>query len=185
MTSHILDTAATYMTETFYRNLAAKKSVAFSLKMARKEYAEKFKNSFYWAIPALFTHNKDTNLIDWNKPFERIRENEPPVILYGRKIKHLKIGFRGRRRELREHLRILREGTPPVLCITGYGGIGKSTLASRLIDRLQHLDYIVIPLFGEITPYKFIERTLKALVAHKEREHLEYLKGLVDYDAKN
>jgi hypothetical protein len=51
-------------------------------------------------------------------------------------------GFVGRRRELQRCLAALRPsdpGTgPPVLVLHGMGGLGKSTLAARLLDRLRH-----------------------------------------------
>jgi hypothetical protein len=57
MTHSVREYAATAMAETFYRNLTSGNSVAFSLKLARKEFAEKYKATFQWAIPALFTHS--------------------------------------------------------------------------------------------------------------------------------
>ncbi|RMD56669.1 MAG: CHAT domain-containing protein, partial [Nitrospirae bacterium] len=183
MTYPIWDSAAIQIAKSFYSNLTARRSVTFSLKMARSEYAKTFRDSFQWAIPALFSQSEDNQIIDWNKPSKEIIE-EKPIILYERKIKHLTSGFIGRRRELREHLRQLRSGKPPVLCITGSGGIGKSTLASKITDRLHNSGFMIIPMYGEITPDRFIENTIRTLVSHGEQKHIDYLRKLIDYKDK-
>ncbi len=88
----------------------------------------------------------------------------------------------GRRREVREWMKILRKGTPPAICITGAGGTGKSTLASRLTDRLHRSDFMVVPIYGAVTPDSFIQHTIESLVGEKEKEHINSLKELIDYN---
>ena len=183
MKQAVSDYAASFMEESFYRHLTLKRSVSHAFQLSREEFAKKHSGNFQWAIPAIFSRVEDTSIVDWTKPLIPIKERETSIILYGG-VEHLKEGFRGRRRELREYLKILRGGPPSTICITGAGGVGKSTLASRLTDRLHKSGYMVIPLKGEITPDRFIQETINTLVAEKEWEHLEILKRLVDYNEK-
>ncbi|MCP4694961.1 MAG: CHAT domain-containing protein, partial [Desulfobacterales bacterium] len=187
MKNPVGDTAATVMAGSFYRHLTMKRSVSHALQLARGEYEKQTRPSlprplppFQWAIPVLFGKNGAMDAVDWEKPLNPTPPGSPGVILYG-KVKHLKTGFRGRRKEFRDHLRMLRGGSPPALCITGPGGVGKSTLASKLTDRLHQSGCLVIPMHGEITPDMFIQKTINALISARETEHLEYLKGFTDY----
>ncbi|MCP4344178.1 MAG: tetratricopeptide repeat protein [Desulfobacterales bacterium] len=177
------DHAAAAIAESFYRHLTLKRSVFHAFQLARRDYAEKNRASLQWAIPAVFSRHGSSAVVDWEKPLEPVRDKPPNAVLYG-KVKHLKTGFRGRRREFREFLKMLRQANPSAICITGAGGIGKSTLASRVADRLHKSGYMIIPMYGEITPDMFIQKTLNALVSAKEDEHREYLKSLTDYEEK-
>ncbi|OEU82143.1 MAG: hypothetical protein BA865_01005, partial [Desulfobacterales bacterium S5133MH4] len=191
MKQPVRDSAATRIAGSFYRNLTIGWTVSHALQMARHEYEKETHRGFQtirfppfqWAVPALFVRDGKTAVVDWKKPPAHTKERAACVVLYG-KVKHLKTGFRGRRREVREYLKLLREGSPPALCITGAGGIGKSTLASRLADRLHRAGCVVIPLYGEITHDMFIRKTISALVSARETEHVNYLKELTDYSDK-
>jgi tetratricopeptide (TPR) repeat protein len=178
------DHAMTLMAAVFYEQLTLKRSVSHALQLARKAYQEKYKQySFQWMIPALFAGKGHTGLVDWKKPLQEIQTAPRPAVMYG-KVRHLKTGFRGRRREQREYLKLLRDGAPPALCITGEGGVGKSTLAARLTDRLYHSGYRVIPIYGEMTPDKLIQETIKVFISEKAKEEADYLKGLLDSQEK-
>jgi tetratricopeptide (TPR) repeat protein len=179
MKQSVTDHAATQMAGTFYRELTLKRTVPHALQLARREYAQQHRQSLQWAIPTLFSRDGSTSVVDWRKPLQQIAEQPCPAILYG-KVSHRKTGFRGRRREIRECLKQLREGSPLALCLTGAGGVGKSTLASRLTDLLHGSGYTVIPLYGELTPDRFIQATLNALISAKATDHLDFLKGLHD-----
>ncbi|MBI4595412.1 MAG: CHAT domain-containing protein [Candidatus Tectomicrobia bacterium] len=183
MKQTIGDYAASSLAGSFYRHLTLKRSVAQALQLARSEFAKDHKGNFQWAIPAIFCRSDNTSIsiVDWAKPSLPIKDRESSVILYGR-VKHLKVGFRGRRREIREYLEMLRKERPSAICITGAGGIGKSTLSSKLTDRLHKSGYMVIPLYGELTPDTFIQGTLNSLVSQNEWEHLDRLKKLSDYN---
>ncbi|MGA1864315.1 MAG: tetratricopeptide repeat protein [bacterium] len=176
----VMDAAAVLIAESFYKNLTLRRTVSHALQQSRQAYAKKYPKSFQWIIPALFARDANLHIVDWKKPVEKTERKSSAVILYGR-VKHLKTGFRGRRSEQREFMNILRRGEPPALCITGAGGIGKSTLASWITDRLHASGYLVIPLYGDLSPDIFIEKTINALIAESETEHIQYLKGLTDY----
>ncbi|MGA1864319.1 MAG: CHAT domain-containing protein [bacterium] len=183
MKHSVMDAAATSIAESFYKNLTLRRTVSHALQLSRQAYAKKYPKSFQWSIPALFARDANLHIADWQAPVKKTESKPSAVILYGR-VKHLKTGFRGRRREQREFMNILRRGEPPALCITGAGGIGKSTLASRITDRLHSSGYLIIPLFGELSPDIFIQKTINALIAERETEHTQNLKGLTDYNER-
>ena len=65
--------------------------------------------------------------------------------LLGDGIKGLHSGYVGRRREVQRLVPALRRGETTFAVITGIGGTGKSTLATRAANRLQAVGYGVIP----------------------------------------
>ncbi|MCP4688066.1 MAG: CHAT domain-containing protein, partial [Desulfobacterales bacterium] len=123
MKNPVGDTAATVMAGSFYRHLTLKRSVSHALQLARGKYEKQSRPNLprplpplQWAIPVLFGKSGGMEAVDWEKPLNPTPPGSPPVILYS-KVKHLKTGCRGRRKEFRDHLRMLRAGSPPALCI--------------------------------------------------------------------
>lgn len=81
-------------------------------------------------------------------------------------------GFVGRRRQLQTCLRVLTQGTDQAgVLIYGMGGLGKSTLAARLCDRLPHTRRIVW--VGRVDEFSLINKLSAALDDRALREMLQ------------
>ena len=70
-------------------------------------------------------------------------------VLLGDGIKGLREGFVGRRRERQRLVPALRDGDTTFAVITGIGGAGKSTLATRAANRLESAGFRVVPVRAE------------------------------------
>ncbi len=73
------------------------------------------------------------------------RVREPNYVLLGDGIKGLREGFVGRRRERQRLVPALRDGDTTFAVLTGIGGAGKSTLATRAANRLESAGFAVVP----------------------------------------
>lgn len=99
-----------------------------------------------FALPQVYAAEAVEGLVD-----ERLARDPPPrpgvrYQLLGDNIRGLREGFVGRRRLLQRTRPALRAGDAHVLLLTGIGGGGKSTLATRLANRCLQDGYRVIPL---------------------------------------
>jgi CHAT domain-containing protein len=151
MMNSVQDKAARDIAQHFYTALAYKQSPEKALQTARIKYREESpRKNFQWAIPSLYSAGTHTAIVDWDKPLKSPAVKKRPVVLYG-KISHLPAGFVGRRNMIREFISLFRERKPPAYCMTGAGGIGKSTLSTRLAEIQGKAGYTVVPLRGELT----------------------------------
>ena len=181
----VSDAAATLVAGQFYENIIKRKDADHALQMARNEFANKYKGNFQWSVPTIFTRCVKTALIDWEKPIKKQDQEgqKQQYIFYGN-MSHLKKGFIGRRREIREYLKELRNGSVPAISIIGPGGIGKSTLATRITDMLNNSGYMIIPVSGKMTADSLIDATVNALIANNLQEHCEYLQKPISSQIK-
>ena len=80
--------------------------------------------------------------------------------------------FVGRRRQLQSCLRTLTQSTEKIgVLIYGMGGLGKSSLAARLCDRLPHFQRVV--LVGRIDEPSLVSRLVDKLDDHEQRKQLQ------------
>ncbi len=99
--------------------------------MLRREYGDRVVDE--WPAPTLLLSGPDEPMIDTDLVPVRLLESHPgggggvlPVLS--------EAGLIGRRQEIRTAIRALRSGR--AVTLTGIGGIGKSSIASRLVTRL-------------------------------------------------
>jgi len=91
-----------------------------------------------YATATLFVADEEPRLADFSLDKEPLRER--PEHEGAGSVPQLNVGdLVGRRRELRETLRVLRDTTRPYagVVLTGIGGVGKSALAGRVMWRLK------------------------------------------------
>ncbi len=138
----IADDTATNFAATFYKTLASGQPVDRALTQARqaifKQCAERGDPS--WTLPVLYAASTQSQVFDPNLR----RAAEPPPrpnmlqdSLDGMNEQGRAEQFVGRRRELQRLLPKLRTGELHAVVLTGIGGAGKSTLATRLARRLE------------------------------------------------
>jgi tetratricopeptide (TPR) repeat protein len=98
-----------------------------------------------FALPQVYATAADGSLVDPTLEPERQAGPRTDYVLLGDGIKGLREGFIGRRRELQRLVPALREGETTFAVLTGIGGAGKSTLATRAANRLQSAGFRVVP----------------------------------------
>ena len=110
-----------------------------------------------WATPTLFCAATPTRLYDPTQPSESLKEAAEPVFEPGIVVRG--VGeLVGRRREQRLMLRDLRDPTRSGVLIHGIGGVGKTTLAARLLHRLADQDgFVPVSVSGETDPDRVFE----------------------------
>jgi tetratricopeptide (TPR) repeat protein len=141
----VADGLATDFAREFYHELAAGRPVDAALATARRELLANahvtvndtvyFDASF--ALAQLFAADATDALIDQSKPLAKVPHAGIHYELLGDGIVGLREGFVGRRRLLQRLRPGLRDADFHILLLTGMGGAGKSTLATRLANRCQ------------------------------------------------
>ncbi|WP_298610819.1 CHAT domain-containing protein [uncultured Thiothrix sp.] len=154
MRESIFDQTGIKFAETFLAKIADKQSVAIALQAARQAIVQPLKASVYreassdpqrqalsfgqWCLPQLLSHDLHQAATDWAftpTPKTRI----PTKDLIGQIS--VPERFLGRRRELRLWQKRLATSQCNSLLITGAGGMGKTALASKLINELTNNGY--------------------------------------------
>jgi tetratricopeptide (TPR) repeat protein len=153
----IADVLATQFAHIFYEALAAPRDVDYALNQAHQVIWDicRREGDPSWTLPVLYAAT-DQGLIfdpDLQRPIElplrtTIVQQPLPGMTEGF-AEH----FVGRRREQQEILPALRNGTIQVLILTGIGGSGKSSLATKIALKLKAEGYNLIPIpSSEINP---------------------------------
>jgi tetratricopeptide (TPR) repeat protein len=135
----IHDSSATRFAFSFYQALAAGRAVDRSLTEARLAMRNaEGGNNVDFATPVLYLLDPDCLRIDRIKPAPEEMFDKPFML---GELQVMKEGFVGRQKELRLLSKALLSGVKRAAIIHGWGGIGKTVLASRLALRLdQHFE---------------------------------------------
>ena len=154
----VADDLATAFAESFYRDLVAGETVAASVARARKAIRKdevlkggEMKQDVTFALPRVYAAAAciGAPIFDRSAPVDTYDGPRTRHMTLGDRITGLSEGFVGRRRELRTLLPALREGSTTFLVLTGIGGAGKSTLATRLVNRLEQDGFLKVPIRAE------------------------------------
>ena len=150
----IADDHATEFARVFFHELAAGQSVDLAVAAARRdllarcrvrhEGVELLDASF--ALPQLFASDRTAAVVDQTLPPQPPARPGVSYTLLGDNIRGLREGFVGRRRLLQKTRPALRSGETTILLLTGIGGAGKSTVATRLANRYIGDGYRVVAL---------------------------------------
>ena len=144
----VADDRATEFAAEFYRRLVRNDPAPVAAAHARDTIRRsgRYDNGLQdatFALPRLY--GTGAALFDRNK-HETYDGPRTEYALLGDGIKGLKSGYVGRRREVQRLVPALRQGDVTFAVLTGIGGTGKSTLATRAANRLQAAGFGVIPL---------------------------------------
>lgn len=101
-----------------------------------------------YAIPSLFVQHQDQPLVNFG--LNKVPLTITPVSQVTSQVPQLAMDqLIGRRQEFRKAITILRDRhRPQPLVITGIGGIGKSAIASRIMQRMQEDGYGTVSRVG-------------------------------------
>ncbi|MBL8327814.1 MAG: CHAT domain-containing protein [Rubrivivax sp.] len=186
MQAGVTDRYASELAHAFYAALAEKEHArpAQALANARQALEQARLNALRrgaappalraeYATAALYGAADDAALVDFAQPREPL--SSPPVHRAAGPMPNLGLGeLVGRRRELREVLRVLRDHPASVaargqLCgvvLTGIGGVGKSSIAGRAMARLQEEGWVVAAVAGKLSLSALAQAVSLALLSH-------------------
>ncbi|MHC1754703.1 MAG: tetratricopeptide repeat protein [Methanosarcina sp.] len=135
----VLDDVAIQFAYTFYRTIASGKSIDFALKEARIAMKNSEKsNGFDFATPVLYL--SDYNCIQ----VEKVKPEPSEFIFKPTMLPDLHVmnkGFVARRKELRILEKGFRSDVKRAAIIHGFGGMGKTVLATRLALKMNEYFY--------------------------------------------
>jgi hypothetical protein len=149
----VADDMATEFTESFYRRLIRGEPVAVAAAHARNAIRRRGTSArggwnlqdATFALPQVYTSVSGGELYDRTAPPIAYAGPRTEYTLLGDGIKGLRQGYVGRRREGQRLVPALRDGDVTLAVITGLGGAGKSTLATRAANRLDAAGVRVVP----------------------------------------
>ncbi len=171
MQTRVTDLYASKLAEAFYADLATAETPLASraLARARQKLEEERRKAVErgaplsqtepeYAAASLFGSGTETPLID--RGLDLVSLSRPPVHKVTGPVPQLTIGeLVGRRRDLRQVMRVLRDDPRSVkaighragVVVTGIGGIGKSSVAGRTMVRMSEEGWIVAASSGRFS----------------------------------
>lgn len=165
MQKSVTDHYATLLAGRFYAHLARKDAPLASRALAasRRElehgrqqaiatgHAAPHETQPEVATATLFVSGQEAPLLDPSP--ERVPLRQRPVRVVAGPVPQLRMDdLIGRRQELRQTLRTLRDSSRQLagVSLTGIGGVGKSALAGRVMQRLQESGWLVAAVAGRL-----------------------------------
>jgi tetratricopeptide (TPR) repeat protein len=129
----ILDKSGIKFAEKFYSELARGESVSSALQETRLTLKNlRSVERADWGLPTLYQRAEEVILLDTAAP---PRERKPEMLEVGG-LPPVK-GFVGRKKELRKLQKSVADPQNPVIYIWGLGGIGKTALTAKLLEKLK------------------------------------------------
>ncbi len=173
MTDSVSNGYAVALTQSFYRHLQQRGyRTGPALAAARRELEEQRRERHdgsrpEYATASLFLAGKERPLLDANLPACPL--SQTPVHRVPGPVPQLALGdLVGRRAELRRCLRLLNQpiGGMPGLVLTGIGGIGKSSLAGRIMVRQRERGWLLVAQVGRWDLADLTKKVADALANH-------------------
>lgn len=186
----VFDTDATAAAAAIYRGLAEGRSLVDALRVAYGELMRPLANGQLpeWYLLRLFVGGDLGQAIGplVTAPRSPGRLRAPKTSLVGQFLDPgrqmvqvpTRREFVGRRRWLQRGLRVLRDRDSVGVWLQGMGGLGKSSIAARLCDRLDQFQRVVI--VGRLDLPRFVRETARSL-PREQREILEDDRDPLDY----
>ena len=189
----VLDTVVTHFIGHLYRRLSEGWELDHALTDGRIEIqrfvsghealAKDAHAQVNWAMPTLYASSSSERIVDFDR--EPIKRVEPQIDFSTRfgDIQYLKHGFVGRRKEVRACRNILENS--PCLYLHGFGGIGKSTLATKLSEKFARASFKGLFLKGTVRVEAIVAQVAQNLLNENQIESWRILTSAdVPSDAK-
>ncbi|HLP60847.1 MAG TPA: tetratricopeptide repeat protein [Candidatus Deferrimicrobium sp.] len=143
----VSDEQAICAEEMLYHELSRGKSILDAVQRSRHDLAQKFQvnEMLAWPLLRLFSNGTPLNAIVTE---EQKLKPQPRKLVHGylkkSRVKILTEGFVGRRRQLQQSIRALKQDDKIGVIFLGAGGLGKSCLAGKLSERFTDHTFIII-----------------------------------------
>ena len=175
--ANVADERAFEFTKEFYQRLVRGEPVAAAMAHARNAIRHRGRQvsartqtqDATFALPQAYCSVPGGEVFDRSAPPESYAGPRTEYFYLPDGIKGLRAGFIGRRRQIQQLLPGLREGEITFAVITGIGGAGKSTLATRAVNRLHGNGFACASV-----------RTPKAAPAEAARQTLHQLQAALE-----
>ena len=178
MQASILDQSGIVLAQAFYQALAEGELPTQAVQRTRLALWQAEEGPGYdWGIPALYLRAQGMRLVDTESPAQTI-ERAAAVDVGGLPLPPY---FVGRKAELRQLRRALREDHVNAVYVRGIGGMGKSSLAAKLLERPgTPLDGALVIRCHETDPLDIAAKLANFLAAQGEEGHAEAAALLLD-----
>ncbi|MCC7020854.1 MAG: CHAT domain-containing protein [Ardenticatenales bacterium] len=199
MQTSVSDVYATRLAYEFYRSLADREQMLPSRALADARRAlERERQAAIgrgagieesqpeYATASLFVAGEERPLADFT--LDKVPLRVRPVHMLEGPVPQLSIGdLIGRRRELRDALRVLRDGSGQRkgVVFTGIGGVGKSAVAGRAMQRLSEDGWLVAAHVGRLGLAPVAQALGGALILTPSRQMKEVGQRLLTADASD
>ncbi len=175
----ILDQSGIKLAEAFYAALAqgdTPTQAAQRVRLALWQFDEG--PGYDWGIPALYLRAQGMRLIDPSQTSEVSQDFRSLLDMGGLPLPPY---FVGRKPQLRTLRRALRERTVNAVFVRGIGGMGKSSLAAKLLQRPgTDLDSALVVRCHEVAPLDIPAKLARFLEAQGKAGHAEAAALLLD-----
>ncbi|APZ90775.1 tetratricopeptide repeat protein [Fuerstiella marisgermanici] len=170
----VADDLATVFAETFYREILGGEAIPAAMALARLKIEREGRRSATaqepesqdatFVLPQLYCATPGENppidrLFDASLPEKDYRGPETRYETLPNGVIGLRHGFIGRRREQQTLIPPLRDGNITVVLLTGIGGQGKSTLCTRVANRLESTGFHIVSVKFERQKARGVEET--------------------------
>jgi len=131
----ILDESGIEFASKFYEELSKGSSLLEAVNEVRlRLYELRGKDRADWGLPALYLRTPDIRLIDPTIPPLRKPTEAERIDIGGLPVVR---GFVGRKKEIRDIRQAINSPQIPAVYIYGLGGVGKTALAAKIIEKVQ------------------------------------------------
>ena len=175
----ILDQSGIKLAEAFYAALARGETPAQAIQRARVALGQFDEGPGYdWGVPALYLRAQGMRLIDPDAPVAETVGRAAALDVGGLPLPPY---FVGRKLELRKLRRALRDRNVNAVFVRGIGGMGKSSLAAKLMQRPgTELDGALVVRCHEVDPLDIPAKLARFLEAQGIAGHAEAAALLLD-----
>lgn len=173
----VSDQQATLAEQFIYQELSRGRDLLSVVQRARHELLQRFQTAPHQAWPLLRLYSDGRTHTPLVQPNQKVRPKARQMVhttLQNSQVKILATGFVGRRRQMQQSLRALKDSRDKVgALLHGAGGLGKSCLAGKLCERFS--SHVLIIVHGRLNAISLQAGLKDAFIAANDQTGLEIL----------